>query len=185
MQENHEDFTKTVLGWSFESLSAPLALAMRQRALPRNVQDIQRYYNNFLPFILEESRAIIAAGLEKVEQYNKQSTGRNRRTQQSVHLSDAKPFQLALQKKAHYPRNERNPLCMTFRGAIPEKIEHGKSMIVLLLKTKNISPEKAFIALATENQTATELFVKIVVSSADYFAYEACFADVFYRFGIV
>ena len=177
-QQFHEnDFSKTLLSWAFDIYKRPLSLAMRQRALPTSERDIQRYYANYLPFILEESRAIIADGLEKAEQYNQQqASSRSRRNQQAAHLSDAKPFNLTLKKDTRYPRNEGNPLAMTFRGAIPEKIEHGKSMIVLLLKTKNITPEKQFIALATENQNATELFVKIIISSEDYYSYGICFA---------
>lgn len=175
-QQFHEnDFSKTILEWSFDIYTRPLALAMRQPALPSSERNIQRYYSNFLPFILEESRAIIASGLDKARQYNELRSRNNRRNNSVSHLSDAKPFPLKLQKKAKYPRNEGNPLSMTFRGAIPEKIEHGKSMIVLLLKTKNIEPEKEFIALATENQNATELYAKIILSSDDYYAYGECF----------
>lgn len=176
-QFRENDFSKTILSWAFDIYTRPLASAIRQSALPAREHELQRYYENFLPFILEESRAIIAGGLEKVEQYSQhQASSRNRRSQQAAHLSDAKPFNLVLKKDTRYPKNEGNPLSMTFRGAIPERIEHGKSMIVLLLKTKNITPEKQFIALATENQNATELFVKITISSDDYYSYGICFA---------
>ena len=166
------DFSKTVLSWTFATLSAPLEIAMRQAPLPKREQSIARYYSNFIALILEEARAIIASGLEQVDQYMAQSSKKGKKTS---HLSDAKPFKLILKKHAHYPKNESNPLSMTFRGAIPDKIEHGKSMNVLLLKTKEITPEKQFIALATENQDGTELFVKIVMASSDYEAYDVCF----------
>lgn len=170
-----DDFVKTVLSWSFDLYKGPLDSARRKPALPIREQNITRYYHNFLPFILEEARAIIASGLEKAEQYILQVSNSRRRNRDLAHLSDAKPFRLTLQKNARYPRNEGNPLSMTFRGAVPDNIEHGKSMIVLLLKTTNIHPPKQFIALATENLEATELYAKIILSYDDYHAYGACF----------
>lgn len=75
----HEnDFSKTILEWSFEILATPLHIAMRQAPLPRAEQSIARFYGNFLPLILEEARAIIAAGLEKVDQYTVQSSKKAR-----------------------------------------------------------------------------------------------------------
>lgn len=169
------DFSKTVLSWTFATLAAPLEEAMRQAPLPRRERNISQYYANFRPLILEEARAIIASGLEAVEQYNVLSSRKGKKN--LAHLSDAKPFNLVLQKKAKLPKNEGNPLFMSFRGRIPEKIEHGKSMNVLLLKTKNITPEKQFIALATENPNATELSVKIIIDSSDFDAYDVCFSE--------
>ena len=172
----HEnDFSKTILEWSFEILATPLHIAMRQAPLPRAEQNIARFYGNFLPLILEEARAIIAAGLEKIDQYTVQSSKKGKGN--ISHLSDAKPFNLRLKKNVHLPRNEGNPLLMPFSGAIPDKIEHGKSMNVLLLRTKGISPERKFIALATENNNASELFIKIIISSSDYDSYESCFVE--------
>lgn len=170
-----DDFVKTVLGWSFDLYREPLGSARRKPALPKREQNITRYYHNFLPFILEEARAIIASGLEKAEQYISQASNSRRRSRDLAHLSDAKPFRLTLQKNASYPRNEGNPLSMTFRGAVPDNIEHGKSMIVLLLKTTDIDPPKQFIALATENMDATQLYAKIILSHEDYHAYSDCF----------
>ncbi len=171
------DFSKTVLSWTFETLAAPLEIAMQQAPLPKREQSVARYYSNFIALILEEARAIIASGLEQVDQYIAQSSRKGKKEKGSSQFSDAKPFNLVLKKQANYPRNESNPLSMTFRGAIPEKIEHGKSMNVLLLKTKGITPEKQFIALATENPDSSELFVKIVMTSADYYSYQVCFSQ--------
>ncbi len=168
------DFSKTVLSWSFETLKSPLEIAMQQPPLPNSEPIVEHYYNNFIPLILEETRAIIANGLTQVNEYMVQASRKGKKTS---HLSEAKPFKLVLKKQANYPYNEGNPLSMTFTGTIPDKIEHGKSMNVLLLRTKNISLEKQFIALASENADSSELFVKIVIPSSDYCAYQECFSQ--------
>ena len=116
---SYEDFTKTVLSFSFETLKAPLSIAQRQPALPKKEENLQRYYMNFLPFLLEEARAIIASGLEKVVLYTASQAANTGRRQASAHLSDAKPFELMLQKNAKYPRTEGNPLFMSFKGGVP------------------------------------------------------------------
>lgn len=166
-----EDFTKTVLEFSFTELNAPLRVAQRQPPLPVREENISLYYANFLPFILEEARAIIASGLEKVDLYLSAQAQRNRqRNANTQHLSDAKPFDLVLQKKAALPYTAGNPLFLNFKGAISDKIEHGKSMNAIILKipATNSSPEKQWLALASENLEGTETYAKIIATPEDY-----------------
>ncbi len=164
-----EDFSKTVLSWDFETLSHPLKIAMQQAPLPEVEYNVAQYYANFLPFILEEARAIINDGLERVYKYERST----RADRNSSYLSDAKPFNLTLNKQTHLPKTEGNPMSMTFRGSIPDKIEHGSAMNVLLLKTQGME----FIGLATESQGHADLFVKIIIASSDYDDYKRCFSD--------
>lgn len=172
------DFPKLVLSWSFSTFEKPLPRALQQPSLPRREKSIPQYYRNFMPFILEEARAIIAGGVDKVNQYSLLSIrSMGKKNKSTAQLNDAKPFRLILKKKPRFPQNEENPLSMTFAGAIPEKIEHGKSMNVLLLKTTGISPEKRFIALASENFESTELFVKIILSREEYESDQKCFEN--------
>ena len=175
---SYEDFTKTVLSFSFETLKAPLSIAQRQSALPKKEENLQRYHMNFLPFLLEEARATIASGLEKVDLYTaSQLANTGHRRQTSSHLSDAKPFELILQRNAKYPRTEGNPLFMSFKGGVPERIEHGKSMNVILLKTMSMRglPNRQWLALASENLEGNETYVKLVIPREDYHAFEAYF----------
>ncbi|MBY0545375.1 MAG: AAA family ATPase, partial [Gammaproteobacteria bacterium] len=167
-----DDFSKTVLSWTFEMLSKPLDIAMEQASLPKKEQNISRFYQNFRPYILEESRAIIANGLEKVDQYYTEQLSKKGKNKS---LNEARPFNLVLKKLARLPKNEGNPLSMTFSGMIPKDIEHGSSMIVLLLTTKGIEPKMSFIALGWEDQNSSELCVKIIISSSDYDDYAKCF----------
>jgi TPR repeat protein len=166
-----EDFPKTVLNFSFDEVKGPLAVTRRQRPLPDYENNPKIYYSNFLPFILEEARAIIAAGLEKVTKYLDAAAQRNRqRNANNQNLSEVKPFDLVLQKKSKLPSNARNPLTLNFKGAVSDRIDHGKSMMVLLLKipATSESPEKRWLALATENFAGTETYAKIVVTFDDY-----------------
>jgi TPR repeat protein len=173
-----EDFVKTVLSWSFETFEEPLFIAVEQPPLPSREGNITQYYHNFLPFILEESRSIIAEGLEKVSLLE-QASRKSQKKKKTSHLNEAKPFDLVLKKKPRFPQNEDNPLSMVFRGAIPEKIEHGRSMNVLLLKTKRNAdfPEKQFLALASENGNSTELFLKIILTYSDFEDYHPYFEE--------
>ena len=173
-----KDFVKTVLSWSFETFKTPLFIALAQPALPRSEENITQYYHNFLPFILEESRAIIAEGLEKASLLTEASR-KSQKKRKTSPLNEAKPFNLTLKKNPRFPQNEGNPLSMVFTGAIPEKIEHGRSMNVLLLKTRKNGafPEKQFLALASENTTSTELFLKIILTRAEFWDYDTCFQE--------
>ena len=173
-----EDFVKTVLSWSFETFQEPLSIALEQPPLPRMEENIIQYYYNFLPFILEESRSIIAEGLEKVSLLTEASR-KSEKKKKTSQLNEAKPFDLVLKKKPRFPQNEGNPLSMAFTGAIPEKIEHGRSMNVLLLKTKKNGglPEKRFLALASENANSTELFLKIILTYSDFKDYHPYFEE--------
>jgi hypothetical protein len=173
-----EDFPKTVLNFSFDELPAPLAVTRRQRALPKYENNLQTYYSNFLPFILEEARAIIAAGLEKVNLYLTANARRNRQHNANAqNLSDVKPFELVLQKNSNLPSTSGNPLTLNFKGAVPDRIEHGKSMMVLLLKilATSESPEKQWLGLATENFEGTETYAKIVATNDDYEEFTSSF----------
>ncbi len=176
-----EDFVKTVLSWSFETFQEPLSIALEQPPLPRMEENIIQYYYNFLPFILEESRSIIAEGLEGLEKVSllTEASRKSEKKKKTSHLNEAKPFDLVLKKKPRFPQNEGNPLSMAFTGAIPEKIEHGRSMNVLLLKTKKNGglPEKRFLALASENANSTELFLKIILTYSDFEDYHPYFEE--------
>ncbi len=173
-----DDFVKTVLSWPFATYEEPLTIAVELPPLPRREDNVKQYYYNFLPFILEEARSIIAEGLERVKLLALVPK-KSRNKKRTSPLNEAKSFDLVLKKKPRFPRNEDNPLSMIFSGAIPEKIEHGRSMNVLLLKTKANAgvPEKRMIALASESFNGTELFVKIVISYVDYDNYRSCFTE--------
>ncbi len=179
-----DDFVKTVLNWPLEIFRAPLEIAIDQVPLPQMEVNVKQYYNNFLPFILEEARAIIAAGLEKIELLEKtQKYGKKKQkqkvSQDSLKLNEARAFQLVLKQEPRYPKNDGNPLSMRFVGAIPDEIEHGASMNVLLLKIRDKGlPEKKILALASENfNDARELFVKIIIPWEDYADYQNCFTE--------
>lgn len=174
-----EDFTKTVLNFSFAELELPLSVARRQSPLPVREHEIEIYYSNFLPFILEEARAILAEGLEKVNSYlcTQNQHRHHQRNPNVQHLLEAKPFQLVLQKQAVLPRTPGNPLCLHFKGSIPHGIEHGKSMNALLLKmpARRGLSEQQWLALASENLNGTEIYAKIVISADDYNVFKAQF----------
>jgi|GEM_PF-2858629 len=169
-----EDFTKTVLGFSFTDLTSPLIIARRQPPLPMREDNVEIYYSNFLPFILEEARAIIADGLEKVNLYLSAHAQRNTNTQ---HLSEARPFDLMLQKKAVLPYTLGNPLSLSFKGAVSDRIEHGKSMnaLLLIIPATRESPEKQWLALASENLEGTETYAKIIATPDEYHNFETQF----------
>jgi TPR repeat protein len=175
---NFKDFTKTVLEWDFDTLSKPLAIATSKRPLPKAVDNINEYYHNFLPFILEEARAIIANGLEQVNEYRRlQNNRRNAQQSNQSHLNDAQAFALRLKKQPNFPKTIGNPMSLHFSGKIPMNIEHGNSMNVLLLQTKGISPTKELIALVTEKPETSELFAKIIIDSKEYHEYQQCFSE--------
>ncbi len=169
-EEYFSDFTKTVLGWDFGTLSKPLDIAMYHMPLPKATDSINQYYQNFLPFILEEARSVIANGLERVNKYSQ--------LQQKKHssLSDAREFELSLKNKAKLPKNEGNPMFLHFNGKIPIDIEHGNSMNVLLLETTEIPAPIRFIILVTEKSDTSELFAKVIIDSSGYYEYRQCFA---------
>jgi TPR repeat protein/DNA polymerase III delta prime subunit len=164
-------FPKRVLNLSFDELRTTLRIAIRQPAIPKTENSLTAYYSNYIPFILEEARAIISSGLEKVDLYLVANGQRNRRRSPNAqNLSEVKPFDLVLQLNATLPATQGNPLILNFKGAVPARIEHGKSMIVLLLKipATNVSSEKQWLALATENFEGNETKAKIVTTSDDY-----------------
>jgi TPR repeat protein len=161
-----DDFPKTVLNFSFAVLRMPLTIAKLQPPIPKKNNSLTAYYLAYIPFILEESRAIISSGIEKVDIYLKAIAQRNTSVK---HLSDVKPFKLVLQKNATLPVTPGNPLTLTFEGSVPSQIEHSKSMIVLLLKIQTSkSSEKRWLALASENFEGNQTRAKIVISSDEY-----------------
>lgn len=173
-----EDFVKTILSWSLQTFGSSLSIALKHPALPKREENIRKYYHNFMPFILEESRAIIAEGLEKVSLLG-QASRKSQNKKKVSHLKEAKPFNLTLKKKPRFPQNEGNPLSMVFTGAIPEEIEHGRSMNALLLKTNKNGAfsEKQFLALASANADSTELFLKIILPRSDFEEYHLFFQE--------
>ena len=165
-------FTKIVLELDFDTLSKPLDIAISRMPLPKTVSSIEQYYQNFLPFILEEARAIIANGLECVDKYTKLPQNKQHS------LSDAREFELSLKNKPKLPKNEGNPMFLHFSGKIPSDIEHGNSMNALLLEMTEISTPMRFIALVTtEKLDTSELFAKIIIDSSNYHDYKQCFAE--------
>ena len=169
-KEYFSDFTKTVLELDFDTLSKPLDIAISQVPLPKTVRSTEQYYQNFLPFILEETRAIIANGLECVDKYTKLPKNKKHP------LSSAREFELTLKNKPKLPKNQGNPMSLCFSGKIPIDIEHGNSMNVLLLETTEISAPMRFITLVTEKLDTSELFAKIIIDPSDYYGCRQCFA---------
>ncbi len=177
--ESERDFTQIVLGWSWSLLREPLVEAEQQASLPPAARNLTEYYHRFKPFILEEARAIIAEGLEKLARYEQHlsSVGSNRVKQNSLSpsLSDAKPFLMRLARQGKLPRHEGNPLCLSFRGEIPQSIEHGYSMNVLVLRSNDPEYPREWLGIASERPEKQELLVKIIAMPDEFSENIACF----------
>ena len=151
------DFTKIVLGWSVDRIYDG-SLDCRHK-IPATASSIVNYYANFKPAILEEARAIIAEGLIKCSQ------------------SDMS-FELKLSRDATLPKNEGNPMGLSFYGQIPREIEHGPVMNVLLLESRYEEYRKQWIGIANEEIGGNrKLVVKIIAMPDEFEEYEKCFQE--------
>lgn len=167
------EFSNIVLDWSWDIIAQPLIDAVDQPPLPYATGNASTYYENFKPFILEEARAIINNGLSKARQHQ-YKTKKHKRSLADDLAEDAKPFDIKF-KKVKFPRNSDNPVKLTFTGGIPKKIEHGFTMNVLMLYSKNPYQRVEWLGLASESPDENLLNVRIV----DYEQYlspnDACF----------
>ncbi len=166
-KEEPADFNKVVLNWPISSLDKPFMETLSAQPLPKYEHSLSRYYKNFMPFILEEARAIVADGLTKVRQYYTQTGKRKKKKAKIDELSDAIPFNIKLKQNPKFPKNSENPFSVTFSGSIPKKIEHSRSMNALLLKPTKIEDDKWFFGLALERSDTNELVLKLVLSVED------------------
>ena len=156
IQSQHE-FTDIVLNWSWDTIGRPLIEAESQEPLPSEVQDLDVYYDNFKPFILEEARATINDGLEKT--YRAQLEQKKNRSR--LPLANAFDIQLT---SVRFPRNQDNPVLLTFSGLIPKKIEHGFTLNVLMLQPKNSKFSSNWLGIASESPEKKQINVKIIDS---------------------
>ena len=138
-------FTKKVLNWTFEQLAATLPRLPRE-PLPIQFSSLSEYYNSFLKLILEETRAILQAGVE---------------TSEHAHF-----FDLGLIKINKKPKRPDNPYILTFKRNLKQMIKTTKSNDALLLHGKNrkTGVEFRLIALVINKEEDPEvLCVKTII----------------------
>ncbi len=166
-------FKKEVLGWDLESIEKrPFSKAILAGELKSrySVDAKKDYYEQFIPLILEEARATLAAGFEAYQ---------NSRADE-LHL-----FIINVNKA----KNAFNTSVFKMKGRIPPEFEHGASNIGVLLipdteiNHSNNTPIKLF-GLASFQESSTEeaekqFDIKIVVpeKSRDIFNAGCCQKD--------
>ncbi len=166
------DFTKIVLNWTWDDISQPLIEAQEQSPLPLVADNLDEYYDNFKPFVIEEARATIQDSLLKIRQ--SQPKAKKKNCQKSLPV-EAKPFNLQLLRNAKLPRNEGNPLGLSFKGVIPKKIEHGFAMNVLMLYSQDSRFSIRWLGLASEKPEQEQTYVKIISTTDAFYNAQECF----------
>lgn len=130
-------FRKIVLSWRLEQIRKPLPESIEQQALlPRfdsyNEQTKNTYYQSYLPFILEEARAVLQAGLELIEMHRPEP-------------SELRISQLNLSKSAENPSN------FSLEGKFSEAADYGVSSIALLLQNPKDNSQLIVLVDIKEN----------------------------------
>ena len=103
-------FRKLILEWGIKELSEP---QLECCALPRALADCdsERYYQNFIPLILEEARAILAQGLE----------------------AESKANTFAVRVINLQRRHINFPATLELEGRLPKEADEGTACMVLKL----------------------------------------------------
>lgn len=120
---------------------------------------ISKYYNAFLPLILEEARAMLADGIERADE--------NR----------LKPFTIEIERGVNLPKNIGNPSTFNVRGVIPKDQEHSTTMNVLLLESGAGRNKIRMLGLATEDVDNNKLRIKVILDDAVYEANQRAFGE--------
>jgi superfamily I DNA and/or RNA helicase len=153
-------FTRKVLNWTVEQIqNKSLVISQDDEPLEKQWFGANRYYQSFLPLILEEARAIIHAGLEAVE-------------------TDKKPLLELNIKTKKFSNNPENPSVLTFERKINSNEIQFKPSDVLLLRSAT-KKEICFIAFVgyLKTEDVKRIQVKAVVDQFFYIVDSDLFED--------
>ena len=117
------DFVQHVLGIKIGMLKTALPALSATGKIKGKQHHVSRYYEQYIPAILDEARANIAAGMD--------AKNRGKRKQ----------FKLTLNEPARVARTRGNPCTLSFHGNLPEEDQHSTSMNALLISTNKTFKE--------------------------------------------
>jgi hypothetical protein len=111
------EFNSIILRWQFDATTGNVVTreSLALPTLPARTPTLETYYDNFIPLILEECKAILCQGLELVRL--------NKAPHLNLIVQEFKPS-----------KNEKNPARFKMRGHLPKDSDQGTAFILLLLK---------------------------------------------------
>lgn len=152
-------FRKCILKWRIEDIPIPCyqELHLLPKALGYN--DTGRYYQNFLPLILEETRAILAQGLE--------AEGKNK----------TKPFGVRVISLTSVGSNMNNPANLELEGMLPKNTDEGSACVVLKLTYQGADNRRTSILCLEDIRERNKLSTKIIYVNHSEDAYDNFISD--------
>jgi superfamily I DNA and/or RNA helicase len=119
--------------------------------LPKTLEwdDTRRYYQNFLPLILEETRAILAQGLDAESKNKIQS------------------FEVTIVNLNCIARNPNNPANLELEGSLPKNTDVGRACIVLKLTYFGIGNRSTSILSLADIKENNLISAKIILTSSN------------------
>ncbi len=155
-------FRKHVLKWKIEDILRPQnqQLPLLPKAL--GPSDTNHYYQNFLPLILEETRAILAQGLD-AENKNK-----------------TKSFAVSVIGLKAVGRNHHNPVNLELKGTFPKNTDKGRACIALKLTFSSVDDRKSSILCLADIREQNKIFAKIIYLNDSGDSYD-CFMHAFMK----
>lgn len=146
-------FRKLILHWRIENIER---MDLELRPLPRALScdddrsgNHRRYYQNFLPLILEETRAILAQGLEAEKRHK------------------TNPFQVLIIHCNPAGRNRYNPFNLQLRGKLPENTDEGRAGIVLKLTYRGAFHRSTSILCLADIREDNMIMAKVILETQD------------------
>jgi len=147
-------FCKKVLNWEISDILNPQTQQLHRLPQALSVQeDINSYYQNFLPLILEEARAILAQGLDAIN--------KNKTRSFAIKIIDL---------KIH---NIHHPVKLELKGKLPDASDEGTACVVLLLTYHGPANDKFHILcladIKEENKITAKAMLKFIERNPEAF----------------